>query len=244
MEYSSQGEPCVRCQDRELKFVESVNTNKPLVRLARAFPQILDISCAAETGVELATSTNRSSVRAFVASALKTFDNKYCSIQRSQGMRRANLLPALDVLLQEFWRTHNAAPSTFAERPPVPYAHYSFDTCPLSCGTGARPFLTPEELVASQSIQTEFLPECYAFSKSLGSVESPLFRCSQVMQSANLCLTTTTPEELVASIRWFLQPLRLLRVNVAEIALTLLLSLRFTGLVFDEVSWTLVCLDL
>lgn len=55
------------------------------------------------------------------------------------------------------------------------------------------------------------------------------------MQSANLCLTTTTPEELVASIRWFLQPLRLLRVNVAEIALTLLLSLRFTGLVFDEV---------
>lgn len=56
-----------------------------------------------------------------------------------------------------------------------------------------------------------------------------------MIQSANLCLTTTTPEELVASLRWFLQPLKLLRVNVAEVALTLLLSLRFTGLVFDEV---------
>lgn len=55
------------------------------------------------------------------------------------------------------------------------------------------------------------------------------------MQSANLCLTTTTPEELVASLRWFMQPLKLLKVNVAEVALTLLLSLRFTGLVFDEV---------
>jgi hypothetical protein len=55
------------------------------------------------------------------------------------------------------------------------------------------------------------------------------------MQSANLCLTTTTPEELVASLQWFMQPLKLLKVNVAEVALTLLLSLRFTGLVFDEV---------
>ncbi|KAK7303221.1 hypothetical protein RJT34_14123 [Clitoria ternatea] len=56
-----------------------------------------------------------------------------------------------------------------------------------------------------------------------------------VFQSASLCLTTTTPEQLAFALRWFMLPLRYLGVSVSEIVLTLLLSLRFISLVFDEV---------
>ncbi|KAF7813732.1 protein ABCI12, chloroplastic [Senna tora] len=56
-----------------------------------------------------------------------------------------------------------------------------------------------------------------------------------VFQSASLCLATTTPEQLACALRWFLLPLRHLGVSVSEIVLTLLLSLRFVSLVFDEV---------
>ncbi|KAM0988431.1 hypothetical protein FF1_012478 [Malus domestica] len=56
-----------------------------------------------------------------------------------------------------------------------------------------------------------------------------------VFQSASLCLTTTTPEELAFALRWFMLPLTHLGVPVAEIILTLMLSLRFINLVFDEV---------
>ncbi|KAJ7954981.1 protein ABCI12, chloroplastic [Quillaja saponaria] len=56
-----------------------------------------------------------------------------------------------------------------------------------------------------------------------------------IFQSASLCLTTTTPEQLAFALRWFMLPLRHIGVPVAEIVLTLLLSLRFINLVFDEV---------
>lgn len=56
-----------------------------------------------------------------------------------------------------------------------------------------------------------------------------------VFQSASLCLTTTTPEQLAFALRWFMLPLRYIGVPVAEITLTLMLSLRFVSLVFDEV---------
>ncbi|KAK1272963.1 hypothetical protein QJS04_geneDACA019028 [Acorus gramineus] len=56
-----------------------------------------------------------------------------------------------------------------------------------------------------------------------------------IFQSASLCLTTTTPEQIASALRWFMFPLTLIRVPVAEITLTLLLSLRFISLVFDEV---------
>lgn len=57
----------------------------------------------------------------------------------------------------------------------------------------------------------------------------------KVFQSASLCLTTTTPEQLASALRWFMLPLRYIGVSVSEIVLTLLLSLRFISLVFDEV---------
>lgn len=57
----------------------------------------------------------------------------------------------------------------------------------------------------------------------------------KVFQSASLCLTTTTPEQLAFALRWFMLPLRYIGVSVSEIVLTLLLSLRFINLVFDEV---------
>jgi hypothetical protein len=41
-----------------------------------------------------------------------------------------------------------------------------------------------------------------------------------------------------AGLRWWLSPLRLLRAPVEQISLTLLLSLRFMALVFEEVSCT------
>ncbi|KAA8548557.1 hypothetical protein F0562_000176 [Nyssa sinensis] len=56
-----------------------------------------------------------------------------------------------------------------------------------------------------------------------------------IFQSASLCLATTTPEQLAFALQWFMLPLRHVGVPVAEVILTLLLSLRFISLVFDEV---------
>nr|DAD33545.1 TPA_asm: hypothetical protein HUJ06_012396 [Nelumbo nucifera] len=56
-----------------------------------------------------------------------------------------------------------------------------------------------------------------------------------IFQSASLCLTTTTPEQLASAFGWFMHPLACIGAPVAEIILTLLLSLRFVNLVFDEV---------
>ncbi|XP_076887229.1 protein ABCI12, chloroplastic isoform X1 [Bidens hawaiensis] len=56
-----------------------------------------------------------------------------------------------------------------------------------------------------------------------------------IFQSASLCLTTTTPEQLAFALQWFMKPLTYVGVPVAEVILTLLLSLRFINLVFDEV---------
>ncbi|KAL6909936.1 hypothetical protein ACP4OV_001194 [Aristida adscensionis] len=47
--------------------------------------------------------------------------------------------------------------------------------------------------------------------------------------------TTTTPEQLASALWWLMIPLKYIGVPVPEIVLTLLLSLRFINLVFDEV---------
>uniref|UniRef100_A0A803KWJ1 Uncharacterized protein n=1 Tax=Chenopodium quinoa TaxID=63459 RepID=A0A803KWJ1_CHEQI len=57
----------------------------------------------------------------------------------------------------------------------------------------------------------------------------------QILQSASLCLSTTPPEQLASALRWFLLPLAHIGVPVDEIVLTLMLSLRFINLIFDEV---------
>ncbi|KAL7081011.1 hypothetical protein ACP275_14G013300 [Erythranthe tilingii] len=56
-----------------------------------------------------------------------------------------------------------------------------------------------------------------------------------IFQSASLCLTTTTPEQLAFALQWYILPLAKFGVPVSEVILTLLLSLRFISLVFDEV---------
>lgn len=66
-------------------------------------------------------------------------------------------------------------------------------------------------------------------------IMSPSFLILQIFQSASLCLTTTAPEQLAFALRWYLRPLMCIGVPVSEIILTLLLSLRFINLVFDEV---------
>ena len=54
------------------------------------------------------------------------------------------------------------------------------------------------------------------------------------MQSASLCLTTTPAEEMALGLKFWLAPLRVVRAPVDEICMTLLLSLRFMSVVFDE----------
>lgn len=55
------------------------------------------------------------------------------------------------------------------------------------------------------------------------------------LQSAALMLTSTPAEAVAMAMRTLLSPLRLLRVPTAEIGLTLLLSLRFMAVCFEEV---------
>ncbi|KAH6833017.1 cobalt ion transmembrane transporter [Perilla frutescens var. hirtella] len=72
-------------------------------------------------------------------------------------------------------------------------------------------------------------------SKGLSAASTAACLTFTIFQSASLCLTTTTPEQLAFALQWFIFPLTKLGVPVAEIILTLLLSLRFINLVFDEV---------
>lgn len=48
-------------------------------------------------------------------------------------------------------------------------------------------------------------------------------------------MTTTTPEELAFALQWFILPLARIGVPVSEVIFTLMLSLRFIDLLFDEV---------
>ena len=55
-----------------------------------------------------------------------------------------------------------------------------------------------------------------------------------LLQSASLCLTTTPAEEMALGLKFWLAPLRVVGGPVDEICMTLLLSLRFMSVVFDE----------
>jgi len=56
------------------------------------------------------------------------------------------------------------------------------------------------------------------------------------IQSAVICLTTTSPEELAEAFTWFLRPLKWLGINVVELGLSILLSFRFLGIILEEVQ--------
>lgn len=72
-------------------------------------------------------------------------------------------------------------------------------------------------------------------SKGLSAATTAACLTFTIFQSASLCLTTTTSEQLAFALQWFIRPLSSLGVPVSEVILTLLLSLRFINLVFDEV---------
>jgi len=55
-----------------------------------------------------------------------------------------------------------------------------------------------------------------------------------ILQTTFLILCTTTPEEMAKGVRWYLRPLSLVRVPTDEIAFSMLMSLRFTAIVFEE----------
>lgn len=55
-----------------------------------------------------------------------------------------------------------------------------------------------------------------------------------VLQSTSLILYTTTPEKMASGLRWYLQPIALLRAPIDELTFTLVVCLRFTSIVFEE----------
>ena len=55
-----------------------------------------------------------------------------------------------------------------------------------------------------------------------------------VIHSVNLMLITSSPEDLVWSLRWFISPLRIFGLPIDKISFQLLLSLRFIPLVQEE----------
>ena len=57
-----------------------------------------------------------------------------------------------------------------------------------------------------------------------------------LIQSANLLLLSTTPEELAWAISWWLRPLGALGLPMERLGFTLLLSLRFLPLVQEELQ--------
>jgi hypothetical protein len=63
-----------------------------------------------------------------------------------------------------------------------------------------------------------------------------VYVCVSLGQSAHLALSTTPPEAMAASLKWYLSPLARLGLPVDEVVLTTLLSLRFMALVFEEVG--------
>lgn len=72
------------------------------------------------------------------------------------------------------------------------------------------------------------------YSLELGIRVSTLF--FTLIYSTNLYLLTTAPEAITAGIEDLMQPLRLFKLPVTEIALTLTLSLRFIPLVMEEIQ--------
>ena len=57
-----------------------------------------------------------------------------------------------------------------------------------------------------------------------------------VIHSVNLMLITTSPENLVWALRWFLQPLAFLKLPLDKLSFQLLLALRFLPLVQEELQ--------
>ncbi|KAL3695924.1 hypothetical protein R1sor_010000 [Riccia sorocarpa] len=113
---------------------------------------------------------------------------------------------------------------------------------------GVPPVVQPRTPPASLEGLPEILPSFSGYSyvvmklgpllltrKGLSLASATSCLSFTVLQSATLCLTTTTPEQLAAGLRWYLSPLSRWGAPVGESILTLLLSLRFIGLVFDEV---------
>eukprot|EP00873_Tetraselmis_striata_P002874 jgi/Tetstr1/423138/TSEL_013907.t1 len=71
--------------------------------------------------------------------------------------------------------------------------------------------------------------------KSLNLAISAVCLTFSVIQAAALTLLTTTEESMALGLGWFLAPLRVLGVPVRQLVFSLLLSLRFMSLVFEEV---------
>ena len=114
-------------------------------------------------------------------------------------------------------------PATFSVRPPNELSNV-FVVTPSWNLLEVGPFRFGEMVIGPLVIDRR--------SAELGLNTSTLI--FTVIQSVNLMLLTTSPEDLVWTLRWFISPLAFLGVPVDRISFQLLLSLRFLPLVQEE----------
>ena len=108
------------------------------------------------------------------------------------------------------------------------------DSNPRASSCGGRPSCIPELEQVYHYVLLHLGP-LQVTRKGVNLAVSSSCLTFTVLQSAHLIMCTTTPEAMASGMRWYLRPLRLFRAPVDEIIFTLLLSLRFTSIVFEEI---------
>ena len=109
-----------------------------------------------------------------------------------------------------------------------------------------EPFAVFEGLLSVPRLEDAYTHACLYIGplqithKSVKIAVSSSFLTFTVLQSGYLLLCSTTPEALAVGIRWFLQPLRAFNAQIDELIFTLLLSIRFTAIVFEELRNTIL----
>ena len=125
----------------------------------------------------------------------------------------ATFLPASDIGAVISVRPANELSNIEIVSPPWEIVHFG----PLKLGSINLGFLSINRRSAELGVNTSTL----IFS---------------VVQSVNLMLLTTAPDDLIWALRWFLSPFCLIGIPVDRISFQLLLSLRFLPLVQEELQ--------
>ncbi|MDJ0533314.1 MAG: CbiQ family ECF transporter T component [Xenococcaceae cyanobacterium MO_207.B15] len=95
---------------------------------------------------------------------------------------------------------------------------------------------TPYNYVLVETTAINFLPKITITRRSLDVAIRVATLVFTLIYSTNLYLLTTAPEEITAGLEDLMSPLRVLKIPVTEIILTLTLALRFIPLVLEEVQ--------
>ncbi len=95
---------------------------------------------------------------------------------------------------------------------------------------------TSYKYVLVETTAIKFLPQITITRRSLDIAIRIATLVFTLIYSTNLYLLTTAPEEITAGLEDLMSPLRVLKIPVTEIILTLTLALRFIPLVLEEVQ--------